>query len=237
MTQAIIFIVGLTAVGKSSTVAQLKTSHKLLPNRRELTDRIIIPEVQRSLNQALVPISDRIERFEMTGRYRQMQPEGMIHALKTYLLEHPITEAALFDNIRGIDECRAAVGTFSQSRFIVLDAPVMLRLKRLVGRTDSFDQVAATRLENSSFIDRLLSIEGLGQQFDAYELARFEANAGVSEKRILDTVKIILSESTNYDSSAAITYLQSVLSPERLLVIDTSQHDITGVTDIIERWL
>ncbi len=237
MQQTIIFIVGLTAVGKSSTVASLKSSYTLLPNRRELTDRIIIPTVQRHLGQTLEPVTDRLKRFEMTRHYRSWYPDGMIHALCTHLVNDISAAALLFDSIRGVTECQAAVRAFGKSRFIVLDASPMVRLKRLTGRSDSFDQVNATRLENTSFSEKLLSIDGLEQLFDLYELARFEATTALAEERILDAVRIILSEHQHYDATAATEYLKSTLQPQRLLYIDTAEKTMAEVSESIERWL
>ena len=142
----------------------------------------------------------------------------------------------IFDNIRGLDECTAAVALFENSRFIFLDAPPMVRLKRLIGRGDNFDQVAATRLENDSFIEKLLVLEGAEKVFDVYEIAKLDTS-GIDESKILDAVQIILTEHQNYNSEDATSYLKSNLSFERLLYLDTSQLSIEEVTGKIQGWL
>jgi dephospho-CoA kinase len=239
---AILFIIGLTGVGKSTTLKALQSStvnFELLPNRRELADTIIIPEVQRAEGKEQRAEKDRLERFRLTAKYRELHPAGMVHALQVYLDNHhkdTKTRSLIFDNIRGLHECRAAVEMFEGSRFIFLDAPAMVRLKRLIGRGDSFDQVAATRLENDSFIEKLLALEGAEKIFDVYEIARLDTT-GVDESKILDAVEIILTEHKNYNSEEAANYLKSILDTKRLLYLDTSQLSIDQVTQKIQEWL
>jgi dephospho-CoA kinase len=244
----IIFIIGLTGVGKSTTLSALKSStldFELLPNRRELADTIIIPEVQRAENKLILSNAegeqkaekDRLERFRLTAKYREMYPAGMVHALQQYLSNHgAVNQSLIFDNIRGLDECKAAVELFTNSRFIFLDAPPMIRLKRLIGRGDSFDQVAATRLENDSFIEKLLSLQDAGKLFDVYEVARLDTS-GIEDSKIIDAVQIILTEHQNYNSSEAANYLKKHLDDKRLLYLDTSQLSIEEVTRRIQGWL
>lgn len=249
MNQAILFIIGLTGVGKSTTLKALQSlalDFELLPNRRELADTIILPEVQRAEGGEPKVEKDRLERFRLTARYRELYPAGMVHALQVYLDNHhkdgmkscEATKAQrlIFDNIRGLDECTAAVALFENSRFIFLDAPPMVRLKRLIGRGDNFDQVAATRLENDSFIEKLLVLEGAEKVFDVYEIAKLDTS-GIDESKILDAVQIILTEHQNYNSEDATSYLKSNLSFERLLYLDTSQLSIEEVTGKIQGWL
>jgi hypothetical protein len=189
---------------------------------------------------------DRLERFRLTAKYREMYPAGMVHALQTYLDNHykggmnsnevTKTQGLIFDNIRGLDECKAAVELFEDSRFIFLDAPAIVRLKRLIGRSDSFDQVAATRLENDSFIEKLMSLQRAEKIFDIYEIARLDTT-GIDESKILDAVQIILTEHQNYNSSEVANYLKSKLDDKRLLYLDTSQLSIDEVTTKIYGWL
>jgi dephospho-CoA kinase len=247
--QPIIFIVGLTGVGKSTTLSALKSSplnFELLPNRRELADTIIIPEMQRAEGKEQRAEKDRLERFRLTAKYRELYPAGMVHALQQHLSSllsgeieggFPKSQrAVVFDNIRGLDECKAAVEYFEDSSFIFLGAPAIVRLKRLIGRSDSFDQVAATRLENDSFIERLMLLQGAEKLFDVYELARLDTS-GIDESKIIDAVQIILTEHQNYNSAEAASYLKSKLDNERLLYLDTSQLSIEAVTVKIQEWL
>ena len=237
----LLFLLGLTGVGKSTAVEALQTGSiplTLLPNRRTLTDDLIIPEMQRAAGQPLEPVTDRLERFELTRRYRERYPGGMVSALRQYLEAQPCKDqkTLLFDNVRGLEETKAAVQTFSEARFISLDAPPIVRLLRLVGRSDSFDRVAATRLENTTFAEQLLTFEGLETVFDPYELARLEAR-GVPETDLLKAVRIILSEAQHYDMDAATAYLRQTQPAESFLQLDTADLSPDEVQTQIRAWL
>ncbi len=49
----------------------------VLPDRRDLADRVVIPAVQDELGLPRAPVRDRVERFRMTARYRESHPGGM----------------------------------------------------------------------------------------------------------------------------------------------------------------
>ena len=237
----ITFIVGLTGVGKSTTLGLLQRSAlTLLPNRRELANTIIIPEMQRQRGEPAREVTDRLARFELTKRYREQSPGGVVHALGRYLEQTSFRGPLLFDNVRGVDEVRSAAETFTTSRFIFLDAPNIVRLKRLIGRADIFDQVSrsvvATRLENTSFTEKLSIIRGASEVFDLYEVGRLEANAGIDDQVLLDAVQIIVAEQQNYDAEAALAYLRT-LDDSRLLYLDTSKLSVKEVAARIEPWL
>lgn len=240
--QALIFVVGLTGVGKSSSLEgiQVQRNVTLLPNRRALTDRIIIPAVQVWEGKPAAPVTDRLERFDYTRRYRERHPGGVVHALERYLANTPLSQAnnnhpVLFDNIRGQDETRYAVNTFANSRFIILDAPPLERLKRMTTRQDSFDHVRATRLENDTFIANLQAIADADRVFDLYEVARLEA-AGYDEDALLTGVRIISREQVHYDAQAALSVLEH-LPENRLLYLDTSQRSLEDVVSLLLAWL
>ena len=237
----LLFLLGLTGVGKSTAVEALQTGSvplTLLPNRRTLTDDLIIPEMQRAAGQPLELVTDRLERFELTRRYRERYPGGMVSALRQYLEAQPYSDqkTLLFDNVRGLEETKAAVQTFPEARFISLDAPPIVRLLRLVGRRDSFDQVAATRLENTTFAEQLLTLNGLENVFDPYELARLEAR-GVPEPDLLKAVQIILGEAQHYDMAAAASYLRETQPAESFLQLDTADLSPDEVQAQIRTWL
>lgn len=170
----VLFLVGLTGVGKSTVlpVVLARQTGAPLPDRRELTDRVIIPAAQRLAGQEPSPVSDRLERFRLTARYREAHPEGIVHALVRHLdslapvdreaLEPATGTAGLymrrvpragqsndagcqepvFDGLRGVDEVTAAAKRFPSARFLMLEARPETRVARLAGRSDSFDRVA-----------------------------------------------------------------------------------------------
>lgn len=242
----LLFLMGLTGVGKSTAVNALQsagTPLTLLPNRRALTDALIIPEMQRAARQPVQRVGDRLERFELTRRYREAYPGGMVHALGQYLggrffEANPPEERGtlVFDNLRGLDEARAGVETFPEARFILLDAPPLVRLLRLIGRHDSFDQVAATRLENTSFAEQLTALDGLQTVFDPCELARLEAH-GVPKEDLLKATRIILGEAAQYDMTAAAAYLRVEKDAKSFLYLDTAERSVDEVQARIQEWL
>ncbi len=80
----LLIIVGVTGVGKSTTLAHLAQSgftSTLLPNRRDLTDRLIISTMQTLDGEPNQLVADRKTRFDYTRRYRVRFPGGMSHAL------------------------------------------------------------------------------------------------------------------------------------------------------------
>jgi len=143
----LLILVGLTGVGKSTAVEALLASvpgATLLPNRRALADRIVIPEAQRLDGREPHPVGDRLERFRLTARYRARYPGGLAHALCRHVrAAAPAgSDRLLFDNLRGESEVRFALDAFPGARFVVLEAPADVRVLRLAGRRDDFDRVA-----------------------------------------------------------------------------------------------
>jgi len=236
-----LLLMGLTGVGKSTAVGALQSAGvplTLLPNRRALTDALIIPEMQRAAGGPVQPVTDRLARFELTRRYRETHPGGMVYALGRYLEAHPGEGQGtlVFDNLRGLEEARAAVQTFPEARFILLDAPPLVRLLRLAGRHDRFDQVATTQLGNSAFAEQLMALDGLGAVFDPCELARLAAR-GVPEDDILKAVRIILGEARNYDMTATAEYLRGAKDADSFLYLDTAEISADEVRARIQGWL
>lgn len=234
----LLVVMGLTGVGKSTAVAALTDTFTdtftLLPNRRELTDALIIPAVQRADGLPLRAVTDRLERFTLTRRYRELHPGGMVEALQAYL-QNAGDGPFVFDNLRGLDEARAAVSSFPNARFVLLDAPPLVRLSRLVGRHDPFDEVAAENLKSTSFIDQLLSVDGLTDVFDTHVLASWAAD-GVPESDLLKATRIIISESRNYDMGAAAEFLRAHKDAHGFLYLNTADLSAEAVQERIKGW-
>jgi hypothetical protein len=235
----LLILMGLTGVGKSTAVRALQesgTAFTLLPNRRALTDTHIIPEMQRVDKKPVEPVSDRLERFALTRRYRELYPGGMVHALKRYLEANPPAEdvCLVFDNLRGLDEARAAAAAFPEARFILLDAPPLVRLGRLVARRDTFDKVA---LEPGGDVQAgLQDLEGLKAVFDPDDVVRLAAR-GVPADVVRRGVRIILSEAQNYDMDAALAYLRAVKEARDFLHVATDALSVDEVRAQIGAWL
>ncbi len=242
----LVILVGLTGVGKSTVLEQLHQSglaFTLLPNRREITDEIIITTLQQEAGLQPHLVVDRVERFEYTARYRARFPGGMAHALGHIFVRPDRLDSPrlIFDGLRGLEEVQHAAVYLPQARFIVLDAPDMVRLNRLVNRDDSFDTTAVqVSLAQHNLIAALLAVPDIQTVFDQdqlSEIAQYARLADISMDTIVEKVSIIVEERRNYDSAAARAYLASTLPPERLFVIDTSLHPAPAVAEQVARWL
>lgn len=246
----LVVVVGLTGVGKSTVLERVTTIRprlRLLPNRREITDRIIIPEVQRREDVPAGPIVDRLERFRMTAAYREYHPGGMAHALQVWLAEHGVAEihhwaeALVFDNLRGQAEVLAAADAFPGAAFLVLDASPRTRLARLVARRDPFDRVAtptgATAKPPGKLVERLQDIGGVTAVFDPEEIAMLATNDALDVADLIRAVRIIVEEQRNYDSGAAMRWLDAHLSAGRYLSVSTDALGPSEVTHRVLAWL
>lgn len=225
--QPILIVVGVTGVGKSTTLDELQAlgvPFTLLPNRREVTDDFIFDgEV----------ITDRSERFKRTAKFRETHPGGMGQLLTELYLQDAPAHTLIFDGLRGLDEVEYAA-EHSKSRFIVLDAPDLVRASRLLGRGDSFDQV---KVENSgNTLESLKALKGIDQVFseeDMVALSQLDAPA----ENILAKVKIVVDERQNYDPKEANAYLNGLGDSRRVLYVDTTRHNPAEVARLVKDWL
>ncbi len=252
----LVVLVGLTGVGKSTAVKSLLASVPgtvLLPNRRELADRIVIPEAQRLQGVKVEPVHDRLERFRLSGRYRLDHAGGLAHALARFLAQEPPTPGApllLFDSLRGADEVRFAATSFVAARFIVLEAPPEARALRLATRGDAFDRVAgptgsgaATRAADAtaggaapeaSLARRLAEVPGLAGLFDVPALAR--AARDLDPAAVVTAARVVAEESGLYDEAGAWAFLKD-LELARRLRLDTGRSPAARVAARIRAWL
>jgi hypothetical protein len=196
----LLIVVGLTGAGKSSFTRAL--GWPLLPNRRELVDRYVLPAFGRD-PAAL----DRTERFELTRRWRQEHPGGVAEALAAGYV--PAGRRLVFDGLRGADEVAYAREHLPRARFVVLEAPAAVRLERLLGRGDGFDRVAAAPR------GRLAPLAA--GVLDEDELERFAAAWPADE--LAEKLSIIAAEQRNYHPEGPRRLLAG--SP-RALFIDTT---------------
>lgn len=222
---ALTVLVGVTGVGKSTALNALHSaflqrafpeeSLRVLPDRREVTDAVMI------LPLAGGPVRDRQERFRLTALYRETHPGGMAQALGSLIADTAHWGSRpVFDGLRGLDEVEYAAANFSQWRFVALGAPDVVRVRRLLGRADSFDQVQAA--DTSDLRVSLADIPGVEGVFMASELDALShlTARGFAPADILAKVRIVVSERQHYDPAAAEAFL-STLPPERALILNT----------------
>jgi predicted ATPase len=236
----LVIMVGVTGVGKSTTLGKLAQSglrYTLLPNRRELTDPLIIAYLQAIDGAPIQPVTDRKVRFEYTRRYRQLFPGGMAHALgQLWLDRSQMEKVILYDGLRGADETGYAVAHYPQARFVVLHAPDVVRVQRLLGRHDAFDRVANTSALPVQAADLgTLGVPGAETLFtpaEAQKLLALVQHGEVTADDLRAKLQIVVEERRNYDPYAAIELLQRQ-APERTLIIDTTQHRPEQVVRLI----
>jgi hypothetical protein len=242
-----VVVVGVTGVGKSTTIEHLtrRLPFFVLPDRRELADRVVIPAVQDELGLPRAPVRDRVERFRMTARYRERNPGGMAHALARLRVDPAALGGHLiFDGLRGTDEIQWAIAHLPRSRFLGLRAPESVRLLRLLGRHQKFDfaevQSAALATAERDVDSLLRAVEGLDGVMSREELGALLSSSaleGVTLDEIASKAAILVEESRNYDPAATMKMLEAELGPWRLLIVNTAAHTPDEVADHVTRWL
>lgn len=240
-------LVGVTGVGKSTTVDALAEhfDFTLLPNRRTLTDRMIIAPMQAADGEPNAPVTDRSRRFDFTRRYREANPGGMAHALADIVIDPEVHPGLLlFDGLRGVNEIEYAIEALPLARFIVLDAPDVVRVQRLLGRNDAFDRIGTqstgkTRSDGdlAGFAD--LGLEQASALFDPADEAQLLSLVNSGQVKSVDLaakLRIVVEERRNYDPAATRAVVMD-LAPFRSVVVDTAEHSPEGAATLISRKL
>lgn len=240
----ILVLVGLTGAGKTATVAGLAgcgAVGAVLPDRREITDRIILPAMT---GDPTLKVTDRIERFRLTGAFRERFPGGMGDVLVRLTVDDDrgavLRESGwlVFDGLRGEAET-AAAARLPNAVFAVLQAPPELRVARLSLRADPFDRAASggtndsERSTTDERYSRTLEERGLGDLLTAPELERLAgrlAHASADLAAVGSAVSIVVEESRHYDPDAALAVLER-LAPTRTVVVDTAENGVDAVVD------
>ena len=233
--QPLLVLVGVTGVGKSTALAALNGLN-LLPDRREVTDAVmILPLAGRA-------VSDREQRFALTAQYRELHPGGMAQALGSLHADPDRWSGGLvFDGLRGQDEVEYAARQFPRWRFVSLHAPDVVRVRRLLGRADSFDRVGTASVQSFQTSDLSAALATLGGAAEVFgpaersEIAALGAQ-GFAPADILAKTRIVVSERRNYDPQAARRVL-SALPAGRSLDLDTSLLSPEEVARAIRAWL
>jgi hypothetical protein len=225
----LVVLVGVTGVGKSTTLDALHhagLAFYLLPDRRALTDRLMIPAMQLLAGDPVEPVRDRAMRFAYTRAYRDHHPGGMAQALSHLLVDTAaVPGLLLFDGLRGENEVSFAARQYTGARFVVLDAPDFVRVVRLTGRDDPFDRIAArtNHAPSGPAEFEALAVEGADRLFTLEEqhiLAELVNRAEVAVDELRTALAIVVAERRNYNPHATRVALMN-LAPSRTLVVDT----------------
>jgi hypothetical protein len=230
--QPLVVLVGLTGAGKTATLAALTArgaAFHLLPDRRTLTDGVILPAVRSEFGAAAPPLS-RLERFAYTRHFRDRYPGGMAYVLAGLWVD-PAHRAAplVFDSLRGADEVAFAARVLPRARFLVLEAPDEVRLRRLLDRADPFDWAGVDRPARGAAAppaDRLSALGVpdadvvLGDSQQRALLALVAAGQ-VALEDLRAMLAVVVEERRNYDPDAARAALLTA-APARTRVVDTA---------------
>lgn len=139
----IFVLVGLTGAGKTTLARSLSEVGlvTLLPDRRELTDAVILGDRKNHL--------DRAGRFAATAAFRKAAPGGMGDILASLSLAEVPAAMLLFDGLRGASEIACFARASPTATFIVLTASDATRVQRIATRGDRFDGNASGDLERA----------------------------------------------------------------------------------------
>lgn len=227
----LVILIGMTGVGKTTTIDhahQAGPPFRELPNRRWLTDRVILP----LMTEADGPVRDRVRRLRLTQAFRGRHPGGMAEVLDWLWVRDDIDpRPLLFDGLRGIDEVRYAARACPSAHFLVLTAPDAVRLRRLLARNDPFDGCAEESPFDGPAIRRILSAHPAREMIapaEAEDLIACFEHQGVGPDDVQHKLDIVVEERCNYDPWAAIEVLRDVCA-ERMTVVDTAAQPVAEV--------
>lgn len=221
----LLVMVGVTGVGKSTTLQELGDllPFTLLPDRRVLTDELIIAAMRAADGEPPAAVRDRAQRFAYTRRFRDMFPGGMADLLPWLSVEAaPATRLLIFDGLRGENEVRAACAALPLAKFVLLDAPDAVRVSRLLGRADAFDAMgsaAATRPDSQALLPP--EADAIFAPHEAAGLRTLVERGAILADDLRAKVEIVLEERRNYDPATTRAALETTAG-ERALVINTT---------------
>lgn len=239
----LVILVGVTGVGKSTLLngmAQHGAPYLLLPDRRQLTDRLIIATMQAADGTPVTPITDRGQRFAYTRRYRELYKGGMAHALTQLWIGEAAPNLLVFDGLRGANEVTHAAAVLPQARFVMLDAPDLVRLQRLLGRGDAFDHITVTSQSagnGTNFAE--LGMAEAATIFNAADEAiilSWIQQGIVTIDELRAKLQIVIEERRSYDPAATLEALQ-IHAPQATVYIDTMKYGPPDVARQTLEWL
>jgi hypothetical protein len=243
----LLVVVGVTGVGKSTALDAMRArgfDFHLLPDRRDLTDRLIIPTVQAARGEPRAEIRDRTQRFAYTRAFRDLRPGGMAAALADLWIDFRLLDGPLlFDGLRGANEVRHAASLLPLALFVVLEAPDVSRVSRIMGRGDPFDQIGGEKDEDAA-LDGLQHFADIGapeatdvfSHLEEQALLELVRTGAVTAEALRSSLAIVVEERRNYDPAATSAALLEA-APLRTVIVDTVRHGPDYVADRIIRFV
>jgi hypothetical protein len=240
-----VVMVGVTGTGKTTTVQalfDLGCEFHMLPDRRLLTDRLIIAPLQREDIQPVKTLP-RMQRVPYIRRYKRRHPAGLAYALSQLHVDpEQCKYPLLFDGLRGDEEVSYAAKALPNTKFVVLDALDIVRTKRLLDRRDPYDRMTdfqqhyrdkSSTNEISDF--KQLDVpeaEAIFTPEEEQELLGWLHNGDISLADLRNILKLVSVERSLYQKEDTISALLA-LAPERTLVIDTTSNTVGEVAQEI----
>lgn len=228
-------VVGGMGAGKSTLIHSLRQSglvFTLLPNRRDLTERLIVAPIQRE--DGLTPHKlNRLERLPYIQRFHHHQPAGLGYAISLLSIDpaqvlpqgQPLL---LFDGLRGVDEVQYAYQHMPRAFFVGLYASEFVRLNRLLERHDAYDYISKGSTPLASG-EEMVSLKELGIPLgdavftaeEAQMLLESVQHGLIDAVELRDRLTLLCAERELYDLTATFSLMQTLAS-ERSLTIDTT---------------
>jgi hypothetical protein len=247
-TLPLVILVGVTGVGKSTLLSEMSqhgAAYLLLPDRRDLTDQLIISSMQAADGVPVAPVSDRGQRFAYTRRYRQLHAGGMAHALtQLWIGADAPSNLLVFDGLRGANEVAYAAAALPQARFVMLDAPDLVRLQRLLGRDDAFDRINVPTSTGGPPAGDVASFDDLGlpeastifRTTEETTILNWVRHGIVTNADLRAKLQIVIEERRSYDPVATLDALRAH-APHATLYIDTVIEGPAAVATQLMTWL
>jgi energy-coupling factor transporter ATP-binding protein EcfA2 len=247
--QAFVILVGGMGSGKSTLLQALQRtsfSHYLLPDRRVLTNQLIVAPQQRAAGLP-VRILSRAERLPYIWRYQASYPAGMAYAISQLWLDpHLIRDPIIFDGLRGEEEARFALENMPRANFFCLSCPARVRLERLLIRHDPYDQFGSANADLADHPESFAQLDLDEKQLERAErtftsqdraaLLDLVRSGEVTSLELRQRLSLLLEEINLYDIPKAIHLLQE-RAGERALVVKTERHLPEAVTNRLLVWL
>ncbi len=237
----LLVLVGFTGAGKSTTLAALEDRgilSAILPDRRELTDKVILPAMT---GDPARKITDRLERFSLTAAFRDRHPGGMGEVLEHIGVPRTVPDGLIvFDGLRGKTEIIAA-SRMPKAVFLYLETSPDIRLTRLCLRDDPFDRASvegspSPAPQDDGERERVLDILdqfGISRMIDAptrQNLATRLVENGVEPDMVAQAAAIVSDEATHYSAAETLDALHR-LAPDRTLILDSGLLSPNAVAD------
>jgi hypothetical protein len=155
--------------------------------------------------------------------------------------------ALLFDGLRGVNEVTHAAALLPFALFVVLEAPDAVRVARLMGRGDPFDQIGAERVRATEQAAGTAAVQcfadagapeaaGFFTGPEEQALLAMVRSGAASAEALRDSLAIVLEERRSYDPAGTKAALLEA-APLRTLVVDTVRHSATAAGALILRFV